>query len=1648
MSTSCSGELKIANASDPTTGLASIWERLEERYGAVESVYHLVLAKLQSFPKLGARDSAKLYDLCDILGEIQALKNNPVYSTAFSYFDSSVGVTPIVSKLPFNLQEKWVNVASRYKKSNNSAFPPLAEFTSFLKEQAKIKNDPSFISEPVQPQVQKRSTSVKVNKIDVNADNPGNQGHTSRYLSNADSLTRSTESFAGTKLYKCPIHKSNTHDLNDCKAFQVKTNEEKRKMLTDLKLCFKCLVATDHQSKRCPKGVVCAECGRNHATVMHLGTTQAHGGEPPKFSKNESITSKCTEVCGDVFGGKSCAKIVLVDVSYQNQSMRAYAILDDQSNKSLARPELFDKLQIKSNMYEYVLNSCSGSTVKQGRHADALTVQSIDGERQFELPTVIECHEIPDNREEIPTPKVARNQQHLTDIANEIPDLDEDAPILLLLGRDIPEVHHISEQRIGPKGTPFAQHTPLGWVVIGEVCLGDSHITSHVTVNKTFVVGDGRASLLPPCANKFKVNNVEQNECNSTYVIDNGRYTLFKPCTHDLDHMFSYDFVFGQNVRDNQASLSVEDQNFLSIMDKEFVLDASSRWSAPLPFKESRPSLPNNRAQAYQRAQTLQASLNKNPVKKKHFVDFMGRLLENGHAEIAPPLQDGVECWYLPIFGVYHPKKPAKIRVVFDSAAQFGGLSLNSVLLQGPDLTNSLLGVLLRFRREVVAVSVDIEQMFFCFGVRESDRDYLRFFWHKDNDTEKPLVEYRMCKHVFGNSPSPAIANYGLKRSVEDADEDVKEFVQKDFYVDDGLTSCPSVGQAKDLVKRSQQSLAAKGIRLHKLTSNVAEVMQGFPEEDLAVDLSRLDFGLENLPTRRSLGLEWDLQQDCFLFSRQLQDKPVTKRGILSTINSVFDPIGFLGPVIIEGRWILRDVVSSGLSWDEPVSAEMQLRWHTWVSSLDHLPSVTVPRSLFKVSLSEVDDLELHVFCDASQKAIAAVAYVVGNIDGTTTPSFVLGKVKVAPSKGHTIPRLELCAAVLATEIYTLVEENLCVDFKQVKFYTDSKVVLGYINNQSRRFYTYISNRVQKIRHVSSPQQWRYVPTTQNPADVGTRGSGPSQLTESMWLLGPAFLVKENDQVPEFYPLVEPDLDSEVRPLDVVTLATKVGKPTHLGCARFERFSSWDKLVMALCVLLHIMMSYKKGLDCKGWHLCHRRIVPEDKLLAQVVVLREVQYESYKTEVDALTHQKALNRTSSLLSLDPFLDDHGLLRVGGRLQNSSLPFDEKHPIILPAKHHVSCLVIRHFHESVQHQGRSYTEGAVRQAGYWIVGGKRAVSSLIFNCVTCKKLRGKFEGQKMSDLPEDRVEQAAPFSYVGVDVFGPWQVVSRKTRSSQASSKRWAVLFTCLSIRAVHIEVIDEMSSSAFINALRRLIAIRGRVKVFRSDRGTNFVGATDHIGVQAVNVEDERTKSFLERSGSVWVFNAPHSSHMGGSWERIGLARRILDPMLANIHNLTHDVLVTFMHEVSAIINARPIVPVSTDPSCPDVLSPSALLNMKLQCDQVPIADLSIQNLYKDQWRRVQYLAEQFWLRWRKEFLQQLQTRSKWHFDQNPIGVDDIVLLKDHELARNSWPMGRVSKVFPSSDGKIRKVEICVFRGGKQTFLIRPVVELVLLVKC
>lgn len=984
--------------------------------------------------------------------------------------------------------------------------------------------------------------------------------------------------------------------------------------------------------------------------------------------------------------------------------------------------------------------------------------------------------------------------------------------------------------------------------------------------------------------------------------------------------------------------------------------------------------------------------------------------------------------------------------MVFDSSAKFHDVSLNDVLLKGPDLSNSLLGILMRFREEAVAVTMDVEQMFYNFKVTPEHRDFLRFYWHEDNDLNCPLTEYRMTVHVFGNSPSPSVATYGLRKSVESSSEDVKELINNNFYVDDGLLSCNSEEEAISLVLRTKDALNEGGkLRLHKFASNSRTLLDSFPSEDLAKNLKDLDLGTASLPLQRSLGLLWDTNSDVFLFKVSEEQKPFTKRGALSIINSIYDPIGFAQPVIIKGKILLRNMISSSskLDWDDPLPDSLYKEWKSWVQSLPELEEFQIPRQYSSRSFKGAQKREVHIYADASKEAIAAVAFLklYGSDSDSCTTSFLMGKAKVAPSSGHTVPRLELCAAVLAVQLADVIHEQLKIDREDFSYYSDSQVVLGYITNENRRFYIYVGNRVSRIRMSSQPSQWKYIASELNPADVATRSVKACQLADSKWIKGPDPLIDSTSNLDQ-YPLIEPETDKELQP-EVKCCKTEESqdkKPMHAG-VNVTRFSDWRKLVRGVAYLKNFIRKYKGVNTTKN---VDTNIISE----TEHFIIQMVQKEAFGPEIQAIKEGRSLKK-SSILSLTPVLGPDGLLRVGGRLKDKDFIDNlAKHPMIIPKNHHLAKLLIHHFHRKVSHQGRHLTDGAVRAAGFWIVGSKLMISSEINKCVICRKLRGKLGWQQMACLPEDRVTPCPPFSYVGVDTFGPWAIVHRRTRGSSANQKRWALLFTCMVTRAIHIEVIEELSSAAFINALRRFIAIRGPVVQFRSDRGTNFIGATQDLSINAEFVEKGPVGTFLSNSGTSWIFNPPHASHMGGAWERlIGVSRRILDSMLLqNRVELTHDVLVTFMAEVSAIVNNRPLLPVSSDPESPSLLTPSILLTMKTSADIGPFPEFGPKDI-RAHWKRVQILAEEFWKRWRNEYLHTLQVRQKWKEDRPNLKTGDVILMKDSGSARNDWPMGIVKRTFPSDDGRVRKVEICVVKDGVRSTYVRPISELVTLLE-
>ena len=509
------------------------------------------------------------------------------------------------------------------------------------------------------------------------------------------------------------------------------------------------------------------------------------------------------------------------------------------------------------------------------------------------------------------------------------------------------------------------------------------------------------------------------------------------------------------------------------------------------------------------------------------------------------------------------------------------------------------------------------------------------------------------------------------------------------------------------------------------------------------------------------------------------------------------------------------------------------------------LEELKISRCFKPQDFGEVKRVELHHFSDASQSGYGQCSYVrLVNQQDQPHVSFVMGKARVAPLKAITIPRLELTAAVVSTKVSQCLKQEL--DYQDVVelFWTDSQVVIGYINNAR-----FVAKRVHEIHNWTKLDQWHYVRTDTNPADAASRGLTAHQLVhDSCWLKGPEFLWSSN--VHSVQPCYKPDpLDSqdpEVKRTSTLATQTMEKCPRHFDSSRLSSFSDWfrAKNVVALCLLLKKCLKERKIKESSQVSESELREVPishhqkpkvEDLAQAEIEIIRSVQHEHFEEEIKTLRSLNAngeflsreavkqrdssLKKTSCMYRLDPYLDANGILRVGGRLRKANMSESVKHPMILPRKSQITELIIQDCHHAIKHQGSGMTLNELRQRGYWVFGGTSAVGCLISKCTICKRFRARPQVQKMADLPKDRTEPVPPFTYSAVDYFEPFLI-----KEGHKEVKRYGVLFTCMSPRAVHIETSTTLETDSYINALRRFLAERGPVCQIRSDRGTNFVG--------------------------------------------------------------------------------------------------------------------------------------------------------------------------------------------------------------------------------
>ena len=677
--------------------------------------------------------------------------------------------------------------------------------------------------------------------------------------------------------------------------------------------------------------------------------------------------------------------------------------------------------------------------------------------------------------------------------------------------------------------------------------------------------------------------------------------------------------------------------------------------------------------------------------------------------------------------------------------------------------------------------------------------------------------------------------------------------------------------------------------------------------------------------------------------------------------------------------------------------------------------------------------LQLHGFCDASQVAYAGVVYLRAVYEDTSTSmSLVFFKTRVAPLTTATIPRLELCGAQLLSKLLQTVRDSLYIPLHGVFAWCDS-ITLSWIHTTPSKLKTFVANRVADTTARVPASHWRYVPMAQNPADIASRGADPKELLEStQWWDGPQWLSLSPDNWP-----VRLDLVKEKEPPDLkprVMLARPPDEDFSL------RFSSYNHMLRIIAWFRRFAANAKTSGTEK--RMLEPMLQLQEIEESKRVLLQLSQARHFASDIATLWRSKELPTRSKIADRRPFIDQHRILRVGGRLGRADLEQSAKHPAILHRRDNLSRLMCRHIHELNQHIGPTGLLGLL-SSDYRIVGAKYLVREISRSCVTCRKVYARTSEQLMGQLPPTRLTPAPAFTHVGADFAGPFTLKKGHTRKP-TFIKAYVCLFICLSMKAIHLELVMDLTVEAFVACLKRFVARRGCPETLHTDNGTNFVGARKEISALYDLLESHDTQEKFGLCCTVqriqWTHTPGRAPHFGGIWESAVRSMKTLLLKSVGVQRLTSEEFYTVLAEVEATLNSRPLVPLDSTPTDGvQALTPGHFLvgrplrALPEKTDQTS----SISSLRR--WNLCQRLSAEFWSRWSKEYIHLLHRHHKWRHTKPDMRVGDIVLLKDQELFSRSWPLARVEKSHPDEDGLVR---VATVRTEKGTYL-RPITKLV-----
>lgn len=1624
-----------------------IMSTLELQFGNSDAIIAKIMSDIKKLPPLPPNY------ICDLVKFSIKIKNfvAAVRTLGREEYLEGVSICSIIlSKLPTALLTKWSDFIHYHKTTYKDT--KLDSLSRFLSEEA-----------------------TKIAEAGIS------QIHTINYIDKGTSKQHANVVI--NQQEKCKYCKLSSHSLVNCKVFKRSLRKERWNFVRNNAICFKCL-SRNHDKESCPAPMCDKDgCGQPHHTLLHYPLQPAAAQAPPRrvhavdaevaadtpepgAASQGSLSDgeqgpEATVANVNINNNKVLLKIVRVNIHGPKGVITAHALLDDGATVSLISADLVDQLNLTGKSETLRLRGAwnSGEILCKSELIDLKL--SNENSELFDL----RARKI--SQLDLPVQKLTKidinNYDYLCNIKKYLQNINVKPQ--LLIGQD--NYHLMIPLRIISRShrEPCATLTPLGWCVHGLIMSPhiqrslnqrlalskpvDQVVLRHPVDASAPMPSGGLAARaanlaprerFPPSpARTADLPATPIEESHTILYIDSGECAITHNEEKILHEMVRQYFALESIGICHKTRENKEEQRALSLLNDTAKM-VNGQWEVGLPWRTEEKldsSLPN----AEKRFRSIENKLRNNKEYAQRYRERVQHLLENDYArEVTDSTDTGNRIWYLPHFGVDNPRKK-KLRLVFDAAATVNGKSLNDYLLQGPDLLQSLYGIMLRFRENRIGVTGDIRDMFLRIKIRKEDQNALRFLW-RDTDAQ-PTKHYAMTSLIFGANCSPFIAQFIKNKNAQLFSKTKPEAVRaivSSHYMDDYIDSMSTESEAIKLINDISSVHSYGGFEMRGWTSNINNVLSHLPREKLSDNIKCHVINGENT-SQRTLGMLWDPAEDSLAVDVALKNIPddilefrriPTKREVLRIAMSIYDIYGILSPVTVQGKILLRSIWKTDLIWDNKLTKDLFIDFQDWINDLKQVIDLRVPRWFFSLAHTSADvdakemagELQLHVFCDASPSSYSAVAYWrLTKTSGKVCVSFIACKNRIAPTKLVSVPRLELQGALLAARLAKTIRDEHRFKSKQTYYWTDSTTVLHWLRNENRNYKEYIANRLGEIDELTSCFDWRYVPSQMNIADLATKKTQYKLHSDCSWLKGPAFLYCKEDEWPENI------ISSDLVDKENLELALVVHQETeNLNIPEPSRFSSWIRLLRATAAVLKFIYKLKKEND-------YLEAITVER--AEFLILKYSQRQSFKEEITLLKERKSLNKDHLpvLRTLSPYLDESGLMRAEGRIDAASNVGPEtKKPIILEGRNYIVRLLVKYYHEKAAHGYNEMVVNELKQK-YWIIRVRPTVKAVAAECLTCKINKAKPVIPRMGELPEARLaHHQRPFSYCGVDLFGPMEVTIGRRRE-----KRYGVLFTCLTVRAVHIELVHTLTTDSLILALRRMAARRGWPQNLFSDNGTNLRGANTELKLAIQELDEVTLTSETANRGIRWSFIPPASPHMAGAWER--LIRSIKTSLKATLKERAprEEVLTTLLAEAENMANTRPLTHVSVEPGCPEGLTPNHfLLGASSNMPQIGMFDDSDFYL-KRQWRIAQRLADQYWRRWVKEVLPDLLPRQKWHEEHRNLQVGDLVLVADPNAPRNHWARGIVQEVRPGTDGRVRTALI----KTKSNVLVRPAARLV-----